>query len=74
MKVTRLGEHIGAEVTGIDLRGPVDAATRRALNAAVVDNVALVIRDQDFTLPLSPLSLCLISISYTRNNTFFHTP
>src|SRR5262245_10013682 len=49
MKVTRLGEHIGAEVTGIDLRKPVDAETRRALNAAVVDNVALVIRDQDFT-------------------------
>jgi alpha-ketoglutarate-dependent taurine dioxygenase len=28
MKVTRLKEHIGAEVTGIDLREPVDAATR----------------------------------------------
>jgi len=49
MKVTRLGEHIGAEVTGIDLRKPVDAETRRALNAAVVENVALVIRGQEFT-------------------------
>ena len=49
MKVTRLGEHIGAEVTGIDLRNPIDTETRRALNAAVVENVALVIRDQDFT-------------------------
>ena len=49
MKVTRLGQHIGAEVTGIDLRQPVDAETRRSLNAAVVDNVALVIRDQDFS-------------------------
>jgi taurine dioxygenase len=49
MNVTRLTEHIGAEVTGIDLRAPVDADTRRRLNAAVVEHVALVIRDQDFT-------------------------
>ena len=49
MKVTKLSAHIGAEVTGIDLREPVDDATRRALNAAVVEHVALVIRDQEFT-------------------------
>src|SRR5689334_2882195 len=49
MKVTRLTPHIGAEVTGIDLRMPVDTETRRQLNAAVVENVALVIRDQEFT-------------------------
>src|SRR5688572_12206359 len=49
MKVTRLSEHIGAEVTGIDLRQPVDVETRRQLNAAVVEHVALVVRDQDFT-------------------------
>ena len=49
MKVTRLTPHIGAEVTGIDLRKPVDAETRRQLNAAVVEHVALVIRDQDLT-------------------------
>jgi taurine dioxygenase len=49
MKVTRLTEHIGAEVTGIDLREPVAAETRGRLNEAVVENVALVIRDQDFT-------------------------
>lgn len=49
MKVTRLTPHIGAEVTDIDLRQPVDAQTRRQLNAAAVENVALVIRKQDFT-------------------------
>jgi taurine dioxygenase len=49
MKVTPLSPHIGAEVTGIDLREPVDAETRRRLNAAVVEHVALVVRDQDFT-------------------------
>lgn len=49
MQITRLAANIGAEVTGIDLRMPVDAEMRRRLNAAVVDHVALVIRDQDFT-------------------------
>ncbi len=49
MQVTPLSAHIGAEVNGIDLRQPVDAQTRRNLNAAVVEHVALVIRDQDFT-------------------------
>jgi taurine dioxygenase len=49
MQVTKLTQHIGAEVRGIDLREPVDPETQRALNAAVVENVALVIRDQDLT-------------------------
>lgn len=49
MKVTRLSPHIGAEVTGIDLSNPIDEEARRDLNAAVVEHVALVIRDQEFT-------------------------
>ena len=49
MKVTKLSPNIGAEVTGIDLTEPVDDGTREKLNAAIVDNVALVIRDQRFT-------------------------
>ena len=49
MKLAKLGPHIGAEVTEIDLRAAVDDKTRRALNAAVVEHVALVIRGQNFT-------------------------
>ncbi len=49
MKVTKIKEHIGAEVTDIDLREPVDAATRQRLYDAAVDHVALVIRNQQFT-------------------------
>lgn len=49
MQVTKLSPYVGAEVTGIDLRRPVDADTRRQLHAAAVENVALVIRDQSFT-------------------------
>jgi alpha-ketoglutarate-dependent taurine dioxygenase len=46
MKITKIKDHIGAEVTGIDLRKPIDAETRQRLYDAAVENVALVIRDQ----------------------------
>ena len=36
-------------MTGIDLREPRDDDTRGRLNAAVVENIALVIRNQQFT-------------------------
>ena len=50
LKITRIKEHIGAEVTGVDLRRPLDAATKKRLNDAAAEHVALVIRDQfDFT-------------------------
>ena len=50
MQVTRIKEHIGAEVTGIDLRKPLDADTKKRLNEAAAEHVALVVRDQfDFT-------------------------
>ncbi len=49
MKITKLKEHIGAEVTGIDLREPIDDATRQRLREAAAQHVALVIRDQKFT-------------------------
>ena len=48
MKITKVKEHIGAIVTGIDLREPVDEATRKRLYDAVVDNIVLVIRGQNF--------------------------
>ncbi len=49
MKIAKLSEHIGAEVTGIDLTQPIDEATRRRLNEAVVEHIALVIRGQKFS-------------------------
>ncbi len=44
--VTPIKQNIGAEITGIDLTKPVDEATRQALYDAVVDNIAVVIKDQ----------------------------
>lgn len=47
--VAPIKDHIGAEITGIDLTQPVDEVTRRALYEAVVKNVAVVVRNQTFT-------------------------
>jgi taurine dioxygenase len=42
---------LGAEVTGVDLSKPVDAAVKEALNKAWVENAVLVIRDQKLSPP-----------------------
>ena len=47
--ITRMTEHVGAEVRGVDLREPVDADTHAALNRAFVAHHVLVIREQDYT-------------------------
>ena len=49
LRIRKLSEHIGAEAVGVDLTEPVDGTTRQALYDALIENVALVIRDQDFT-------------------------
>jgi taurine dioxygenase len=40
---------LGAEVDGIDLAAPIDAATRDALSQALAEYLALVFRDQSLT-------------------------
>lgn len=49
IKISKIKKHIGAEVTGLDLRNSIDEEIRQSLYDALVDNVALVIRDQKFT-------------------------
>lgn len=49
LQITKIKEHIGAIATGVDLTRPIDAETRQRLYDAAVDNVALVIRGQNFT-------------------------
>ena len=51
MRIEKVKEHIGAIVTGIDLARPIDGATRKKLNDAVVENVVLVIRGQEHLTP-----------------------
>jgi taurine dioxygenase len=40
---------LGAEVAGVDLRGPIDEPTRHALTQALADHLALVFHDQSLT-------------------------
>lgn len=49
LTITPLRNHIGAEVTGIDLKHPVDAASARRLHQVLADRIVLVIRNQQFT-------------------------
>ena len=47
--VTPLSDAGGAEISGIDLRQPIDGATADALRQAWLDNKVLVIRNQEIT-------------------------
>lgn len=45
--ITPLEAPFGAEVSGLDLNSPVGPETAEALNAALLEHIVLVIRDQD---------------------------
>ena len=47
LTVTQLAPAIGAEISGLDLHGPFDAATTEALNQALNEHIVLVFHDQD---------------------------
>jgi taurine dioxygenase len=49
LRIAKIKPHVGAIATGVDLTRPVDPATFRRLYDALLDNVALVIRGQNFT-------------------------
>lgn len=47
--VTRLGKHLGAEISGVDLSRPLDDATFEAVRNAFFDNEVAVFRNQKLT-------------------------
>src|ERR1044071_8969494 len=47
--ITPLHPSLGAEVSGVDLSKPLDAATREALSRGLAEHLALVFRDQSLT-------------------------
>ena len=49
LTVTPLHPSIGAEISGIDLSKPVEAATRERLSQALAEHLALVFHDQSLT-------------------------
>ena len=63
IEARRLSHAIGAEVTGVDLRQPLDAATVAAINALWDEHLLLLFRDQ----PMTPAQ----HVAFTR---YFGTP
>jgi len=47
--VTRVGVHLGAEITGIDLRKPMSDEVQAAIEDALAENELLVFRNQDIS-------------------------
>ncbi len=47
--VCKVGVHLGAEITGVDLRKPLSDAQFGAVEAALVEHELIVFRDQDIS-------------------------
>ena len=72
--ITALSEHTGAEVRGIDLREPIDAAVRVHLNQAFVERSVLVFRDQHLAPPELLAAVQLFGEVFPQHNTRFALP
>ena len=72
--ITALSSDTGAEITGVDLTQPIEAALRERLNRAFVEHSVLVFRDQH----LSPQQLLdavqLFGAVFPQHNTRFALP
>ena len=49
LTIRKLGEHIGAEVQGVDIATPIDAETFAQLRGALCEHAVLVFHDRDIT-------------------------
>ena len=58
LKINKLSDALGAEVTGIDLNVPQDEATIAALQAAFAEHLVLVVRDQKDLTPEAQVEFC----------------
>jgi taurine dioxygenase len=69
-----LSPHTGAEIRGIDLRQPVDNATRAALNQAFIDHSVLAIRDQKLSAPEFLEAMQIFGNIFPQHNSRFQVP
>jgi taurine dioxygenase len=72
--ITNLSEHTAAEVRGVDLSLPIDAATRAALNQTFVERSVLVIRDQKLAAGQLLEAVGLFGDVFPQHNTRFSLP
>src|SRR5471030_3234924 len=74
MQIRQMTDHTGAEVSGIDLTRPVDAAARAALNRAFVAHHVLAIRDQRLEPKQVLAAVELFGPVFPQHNTKFALP
>jgi taurine dioxygenase len=72
--ITPLSPHTGAEVRGLDLRQPVDRATRARLNAAFVAHPVLVFRGQQLSPAQMLAAARLFGEVFPQHNPRFALP
>jgi taurine dioxygenase len=72
--IAPLSAHTGAEVLGVDLTRPVDAALRARLNRAFVEHSVLVIRDQHLSPQQVLAAVQLFGEVLPQHNTKFALP
>ena len=74
ISITPLSPHTGAEVRGIDLRGPVSDAVRQQLNDAFSRHSVLVIRDQELAADQFVRASELFGEVFRQHDTRFALP
>jgi taurine dioxygenase len=74
MEITPLSPHTGAEVRGIDLRRPIDDASRAALNRAFVQHSVLAIRGQTLSPPQMLAAAAVFGEVFPQHNSRFALP
>jgi taurine dioxygenase len=72
--IAPLSSHTGAEVRGVDLRRPVDEATRERLNQAFIDHLVLVVRDQSLSAPQFLQAMQVFGDIFPQHNPRFQVP
>ena len=69
-----LSSHTGAEIRGVDLSEPLDAAIRQGLNQAFVDHAVLAIRDQHLNASQFLEAMKVFGEIFPQHNSRFAVP
>ena len=72
--ISKLSAHTGAEVRGVDLSRPLDAAMRARLNRAFVEHSVLVVRDQQLDAPQFLAAMQNFGAVFPQHNPRFAVP
>jgi taurine dioxygenase len=72
--VTPLSAHTGAEITGVDLRSPVDGETRDKLNQVFRDYAVVAVRDQQLSAAQFLEAMKIFGDIFWQHNPRFAVP